>query len=92
MASWWYLFLVATFGALAVLLLMGGFIVGMIYSIRGSPSKAYQIFAISFALGVPSAGFVAALGFRDWGALYCSIVLGAFAALVCWLMSRFTRL
>lgn len=92
MVPWWEFLLIALFGALAGVFLIGGFIIGMRYSMRGVPSKAYQIFAISFALGIPSAGIVMALYLRESWVFPFSLVVAAFIAFINWLMSRFTKL
>jgi len=84
--------LIVIFGALAVTFMIGGFVIAMVYGIRGSPRKAYQIYAISCALGVPSAGIAMALDLQDLNAFFFSLVLGTFTALICWLMSRFIKL
>jgi len=92
MIPWWQFLLIGIAWISAVIFLLGGFTVGIICSIRGFPSKAYQIFAVSFAVGMPSVGIALALSLQDRGAFFYSAILGTLAALVCWLMSRITKL
>lgn len=88
---WWQSLLVAIFGVVAAALLTGGFILGMIYSIRGFTSKAYQIFAISVALGIPSIGISMALVFQELWIIPFSVAAALFMAFPLWLESRFVE-
>jgi|GEM_PF-2415945 len=92
MVPWWHIALIVIFGALAVMLIIGGFVIGMFYSFRGFPSKAYQIFAITLPLGTISGSIAMAIVFRDLWIVPFAAALALFIALPTWLMSRFTKL
>jgi|YNPNPStandDraft_1061719.scaffolds.fasta_scaffold204271_1 hypothetical protein len=92
MSAWWQSVLSIVFGVLAVAVLGGGFGVGFACSIRGSPSKGYQVVAISVAIGIPLGGVAFAIYLRELWPIPFMIGAAAFMALPMWLMSRFTRL
>jgi len=92
MSTWWQFILSIVFGVLAVAVLGGGFVVGLGYSIRGFPSKAYQVVAISVAIGMPLGGVALAILLRELWPIPFMIGAAIFMALPMWLMSRFTRL
>jgi len=80
------------FGVGAVALFISGFILGVVYFIRGSPSKAYRILAISFGLGVLSGGIAIALALRGLWILLYTVAVALFIALPPWLMRHFVNL
>jgi hypothetical protein len=65
MSAWWQSVLSIVFGVLAVAVLGGGFGEGFACSIRGSPSKGYQVVAISVAIGMPLGGVAFAIYLRE---------------------------
>jgi len=90
MVPWWQIVLIAIFGILAVIFFLAA-ILGVFY-FRDSPSKGYQAAAIFLPLGMISAGIATSLYFQDTCAFFGLTALALLAALLNWLMSRFTRL
>mgnify|MGYP000113342912 CR=1 FL=1 len=90
MVPWWQIVLIAIFGILAVIFFLAA-ILGVFY-FRDSPSKGYQAAAVFLPLGMISAGIATSLYFQDTCAFFGLTALALLAALLNWLMSRFTRL
>ena len=90
MVPWWQIVLIAIFGILAVIFFFAA-ILGAFY-FRDSPSKGYQAAAIFLPLAAISAGIALSLCLQDICAFYGLTAIALLAALLNWLMSRFTRL
>jgi len=91
MVPWWQIVLIAIFGILAVIFFFAAIILGVFY-FRDSPSKGYQAAAVFLPLGMISAGIATSLYFQDIYAFFGLTAIALLAALLNWLMSRFTRL